>query len=137
MKSRLSLLIALVCLVGCSSLTSHQNPAVDLTQFKRFYVEHRLTDDHGLDHLIVNDLKRRGYEAACGPLTMMPDNTQVLVVYEDRWNWDFKSYLIELDIKFRDARKEKLIAFGTLHHPSPVAKEPATMIHQVLNSFFK
>jgi len=137
MKSLLLLALALSCLTGCSSVTAHKNPAVDLTKFKRYYVEHRLTDDRKIDELIVADLRRRGLEATFGPLTMMPQNTEVLINYEDRWTWDFHNYLIELSITARDARKEKLIASGHTRHPGPFSKEPAEMIAKILDPIFK
>jgi hypothetical protein len=124
-------------LAGCSSLSSHQNPAVDFTKFKRYYIEHRITDNHGVDQLIAQDLRRRGLEATHGHLTMIPDKIDVIVTYEDRWTWDFKSYLIELNIAVRDARSNKLIASGTYRHPGPLSKDPAVMIRKILDSFLK
>ncbi len=124
-------------LVGCSSVTAHKNPAVDLGKFKCYYVEHRLTDDRKIDELIVADLRRRGLEASFGPITMMPENAEALITYEDRWTWDFHNYLIELSINVRDIRKEKPIAMGHTRHPGPFSKEPAEMIGKVLDSIFK
>ena len=137
MKVYLLLALALPLLAGCSSLASRKNPAVDFGRFQHFYVEHRITDDHGIDQLIVNDLRDRGRDASHGHLTMIPEKIDVIISYEDRWTWDFKSYLIELNIAARDARTNKLIATATHRHPGPLSKEPKKMIRKILDSFFK
>jgi hypothetical protein len=137
MKAFLLLALALSLLAGCSSLASRKNPAVDFSRFKRFYVEHRITDDHGIDQLIVNDLHGRGRDAFHGHLTMIPEKIDVIIAYEDRWTWDFKSYLIELNIYARDARTNQLIAAATYRHPGPLSKDPKKMIRKILDSFFK
>lgn len=128
-------LLAATLLAGCSSLSSHQNPTVDFSKFKRFYVERRLTDNHNLDQMIVADLRRRGLEASCGHLTMMPEKVDVIVAYDDRWTWDFKSYLIELNLTFRETRSNKLISTATYRNPGPRTKDPEVMITKILNSF--
>lgn len=129
------LLLAATLLAGCSSLSSHQNPTVDFSKFQRYYVERRLTDNHNLDQVIVNDLRRRGLEASCGHLTMMPEKIDIIVGYDDRWTWDFKSYLIELNLTFREARSNKLISTATYRNPGPRTKDPAVMITKILDSF--
>jgi len=131
----LLLLCAAALFAGCSSLSSHQNPTVDFSKFQRYYIERRLTDNHNLDQKIVADLQRRGLEASCGHLTMKPEKIDVIVVYDDRWTWDFKSYLIELNISFREARSNKLIATATYRNPGPRAKDPELMIAKILDSF--
>lgn len=137
MKTFLFTALVLSFLAGCASVTAHKNPAVDLAKFKRYYVEHRLTDDRKLDEQIVADLRRRGLEATCGPITMMPENAEILVTYEDRWTWDFHNYLIDLSINLRDVRKEKLVALGHFRQPGPFSKEPAEMIAKVLDSIYQ
>ena len=79
MKSFLLAALLLSFLTGCSSVTAHKNPAVDLGKFKRYYVKHRLTDDRKLDELIVAALRSHGLEASFGPITMMPENTELLI----------------------------------------------------------
>ena len=66
---------------------------------------------------------------------MMPEKVDVIVAYDDRWTWDFKSYLIELNLTFRDARSNKLISSGTFRNPGPRTKDPEVMIKKILDSF--
>lgn len=128
----LLLLSVAILLGGCSSVSTRQ--VIDLTPFKHVYVVHRLTDDHHLDELFVQELQRRGHEASSGPLTMMPDTTDAILTYADRWEWDFKSYLIELDLELRTARTDKKLADGRYYQPNLKTKPPAEVIHELLTS---
>lgn len=120
---------------GCSSIVTRK--VIDLAPFKRIYVEHRLTDDRHLDEMIVQELNRLGYEASRGPLTMMPDNADAVLTYEDRWEWDFKTYLIEFKVAVRTARTKKKLAEGSYYQPTPNSKPPAEVVSKVLTPLFK
>lgn len=133
----LLLIVSLSLLTACSSTKVRQDPATNLSQFKRFYVEHRLNDNHATDALIAIELRNRGFEADHGPLTMMPEDTQVLITYDARWTWDFHSYLINLEISARHARTRKLIATGNHRHSGLTKKTPAKMIHSIFQKFLK
>lgn len=135
--SVLVFLVGLLALSGCSSVQTQQNPKADLQQFKKFYVEHRLTDDHHIDELIVAELRSYGLVADAGPLTMMPRDTDAVVSYVDTWAWDFKSYLYQLDIGIRDARRESGLATGSYRQPTMITKEPAEVIRLILRPIFK
>ena len=135
--SVLLLVYAGMLLSGCSTVQTQRDPKADLSHFKHFYVEHRLTDDHHLDELIVAELQALGCEASAGPLTMMPQSAEAIVNYQDAWAWDFKSYLFQLDLQIRDSRKDRLLASGTYRQPSMITKSPAEVIHVILTPLFK
>ena len=120
---------------GCSSVSTRQ--VVDLTSFKHIYVLHRLSDDRHLDEALVHELRQLGHDASCGPLTLLPDNADVVLTYADRWEWDFKTYLIELDIELRTARTEKKLADGHYYAPSPKSRPAAEIVHELLAPLFK
>ena len=122
-------------LTGCSSLNTRS--VIDLKDFKRIYVVHRLTDDHHMDELLVRELQRLGREASSGPLTLLPDNADATLTYEDRWEWDFKSYLIELTVVLQTARTEKKLADGRYYQPTPNAKPPVEVVHELVTSLLK
>jgi len=119
---------------GCSSVSTRQ--VTDLAPFKHIYVVHRLTDDHHIDELFVRELQSRGHDASSGPLTMMPENADAVLTYEDRWEWDFHSYLIELDIELHTARTDKKLADGRYYQPTIKTKAPAEVIHDMLAPLF-
>lgn len=131
------LVLASLVLSGCSSVHTQTNPRADLAQFKRFYVEHRLTDDHHIDEMIVAELRSYGLVVETGPLTMMPRDTDALVTYVDTWAWDFKSYLLQLDILIVDARKNRGLATGTYRQPTMLTKSPRDVVHHILAPIFK
>jgi len=120
---------------GCSSLSTRS--VVDLSTFRRIYVVHLLSDDHHLDELFVHELQLLGHEASSGPLTMMPENAEVVLTYDDRWEWDFKTYLIELDVELRTAHTDKKLADGRYIQPSPKTKPPPAVVHELLAPLFK
>ena len=133
--SLLSLLCLVAALTGCSSLSSRS--VVDLAAFKHIYVVHRLTDDKHIDDLLVRELSRLGHDASSGPLTLLPENADAVLTYEDRWEWDFKTYLIELNVELHTARTEKKLADGRYYAPSPKSRPPADIVHDLLASVFK
>ena len=128
-------LLGLAFLAGCSSVNTRA--VIDLAPFQHIYVVHRLTDDHHIDELLVHELQQRGHSASSGPLTLLPENADAILTYDDRWEWDFKSYLIELTFELRTARTEKKLADGRFYQPTPKAKPPAEVVHELLGSLFK
>lgn len=128
-------LAVFVLFAGCSSLNTRS--VVSLADFKHIYVEHRLTDDHHIDEMFVRELEQLGHEASCGPRTLLPDNADAILTYADRWEWDFKTYLIELTVELHTARTGKKLADGRFLQQTPKAKPPAEVVHELLASLFK
>jgi hypothetical protein len=96
-------LIACVMLSGCMSLERQVVvPGRDLTDVKRFFVLRNLKDNHGIEDRLVRALRARGYEVESGPATMQPDSAQVVIIYEDRWAWDFSEHMVTLKLSARD-----------------------------------
>jgi len=130
----LPLLLTLGFLSGCASVSTRQVVALD--DFRSIYVEQRLADNNHLDKLIVAELQRHGRIASSGPRTMMPDDTDAVLTYTDRWVWDFKTYLIELSIEIHTARTRKKLADGRYHQPSLKTKPPAEVVQEILVPLF-
>lgn len=137
MKSAVVLLLLAVLLAGCTSVYIDRRPRSDFSKLKRIYVEHRLADNHQIDRMIVDELRALGYDASAGPLTMLPDGTDAILTYQDDWAWDFKSYLIELNVQLRGAIKEQYLAAGTYRQPSPLPKPPEEVVRLLLPRIFK
>jgi hypothetical protein len=106
MKSAVQfVLLALVCAfaAGCASTDTHvAEKGRSLKDVRRFFVLRNLKDNHGIDTRIVRALQARGLEAESGPVTMLPDSAQAVIVYEDRWSWDFSDHMVYLKIGARD-----------------------------------
>ena len=137
MKTFALLLVAVALLTACSTVATHKNSKTDFSKYHHIFVEARLGDDHGLDEIIVRELQAMGYNASSGPLTMKPDDVDVFIFYQDRWAWDFKSYMTEFNLTVRDSRKDQILATGSSLHRSMFKKTPADMIHEVLVQVFK
>ena len=127
------LLLIGLSLAGCSTLDTHVEPNANLGRFKHIYVQQSLNDNHGLDALIVKDLRARGFQAESGPLTLMPRDVKVYLLYEDHWDWDFTEYLISLGLSLRDATTDRLLASVRYFRPTAFMKTPDFMVHTVVD----
>jgi hypothetical protein len=98
-----ALFLACALFAGCASThTQVSEPGRNLKEVHRFFVLRNLKDNHGIDGRIVNALRARGFEAESGPITLLPDNAQAVILYEDRWTWDFSEHMVYLQISARD-----------------------------------
>lgn len=120
-------------LTGCATLSTRQLPQTDLRQPTRFFVVHRLADDRRIDLLIVAELERLGRIASSGPITMLPDDAEIVVSYEDRWAWDFGTYLVELSMDFRRAKTDKPLASAYYHRAIISRQAPITTVRAMLD----
>jgi hypothetical protein len=106
MKSALCLFAvwcACALFAGCASTQSHvAEPGRNLKDVKRFFVLRNLKDNHRVHESIVRALQARGLQAESGPITLLPKDSQVVIVYEDRWSWDFGDHMVSLKLGARD-----------------------------------
>ncbi len=139
MKSLFLLVLAAALLTGgCTTQSTHVLPHADLSQYKTAFVVHLLTDGHQTDEKIAQDLRDRGLTVTSGPMTMLPDGTQLLVEYQDNWAWDFKNYMIGIGIQVKELKTDKVLATGSINKPAMVMGESSTqLIHNLLNTLFK
>jgi len=131
-------LFALVALLlsGCATKPNAQRSSeLSPAQFSRIYVETRLNDNNAIDAKIAAELRRRGFAASHGHLTMVPEDTEVLITYDARWTWDFRSYLIELHLSASTAKTRKPLASGHTRQLGIVPKAPETLIARTLDQF--
>jgi hypothetical protein len=128
-----ALMLGGLLFAGCSTFTSHFEPNANLARFKHIYVQQSLNDNHGLDILIVKELQARGIQAESGPLTLMPREVKAYMIYQDQWDWDFKNYLISLNISVREAATDNLLATAGYFRPTAFMKTPDFMVRTVLD----
>jgi hypothetical protein len=141
MKSLLSRALLILAtgwfLGGCASYDSSVESGRSFAKVQRFFVLSNLNDNHGLDHQLVESLKAHGRTADAGPLTMMPDDTQVVVLYQDRWTWDFGDHLIYLQVAVRDTRSEQPFATVSFSAKVPTSKTPAAIVDSLVDKLLK
>jgi len=133
---RSAVVLSLLLLTGCVSSVSARK-VVSLDSFRRIYVERRLNENNQLDQLFVAELRRLGREASSGPMTMMPENTDAVLTYDARWQWDFRTYLIELSLELHTVHPRKKLADARYHQPSIKTKPPEEVIREVLDRLFE
>lgn len=134
MKAFVPLLLLLGLFTGCTSASTRQ--VVSLDAFRRIYVEQRQSDNNRVDLLLVAELQRLGRTASSGPMTMMPEDTDAVLTYNDRWEWDFKTYLIELTIELHTAKTRKKLADGRYHQPTLKTKPAPAVVSELLGPLF-
>ena len=136
--TRTLLLLSLAFFLGgCASYDSSLDPGRSVAKFQRFFVVSNLNDNHGLDHLIAETLKARGRVAELGPLTMMPDDTQVVVIYQDRWTWDFGDHLVAMHIAVRDVRSEQAFASVGFNAKVPLHETTPVTVARLIDNLLK
>ncbi|HLP26801.1 MAG TPA: hypothetical protein VK477_14055, partial [Acidobacteriota bacterium] len=120
---------------GCGSLTTEGR--VDLGKRRHVWVEQRLNDNLGVGRKLAAELTALGYEADVGPLTMMPENTDWIVTYDAREEWDFRAYLIELNVSVRPMKDYNVIlSTARYFHPGVTKKSSDVMMHELMVKLF-
>ena len=71
-----------------------------------------------------------------GPRGGRPTEFDVLVVYEDRWQWDMSNYLLFLRIDLRDPATNVLLATGSSYQTSGARKPESQIVAQIMVGMF-
>ncbi len=127
-----ALLMLLGLLAGCASYDAQVERGRSLNGVRKYFVLTNLNDNHALDHQIAAALKARGYEAETGPLTMMPDDTQAIVSYQDHWSWDFGDRLVYLQITARDRKTNQTDATVQFSTRLPTLKPISGIVDELI-----
>ena len=130
--------LGLMLLLGaCAHLTTDGSSPAELARARKIFVEDRLNDNLGIHRAIVTELRSMGYEADRGPLTMMPENAQLIVTYDARETWDFRPYLIELNLAVRPAQDyNRIVASSRYVRPGVTTKSPEAMVKEAVGKLF-
>ena len=101
-----------------------------------FYVVRHAKDDRDIAAMIAGSLRSMGHNASSGTVATLPDVVDILVTYEDRWYWDMATYMLSIEIKFRDPQTEAVLASGKSMRTSLARKSPEYMTNEVLREIF-
>ena len=130
-------LLAFISLTGCANLaTGRVTPGIDISQFNKFYVVKFKPDGRGVNNLIRDELQMMGYEAKTGPENEVPEDTEVIVTYQDNWMWDITMYMIKLRVFMHNPETQKLLASAKSYHTSLTRKSPEEMVTETLTNIF-
>ena len=122
---------------GCSSYSTHIEPNKKVTQYQRFWVRRNMDDNHAVEQMIIQSLRKRGFQAEGGYETMMPRDYQVLVTFRDHWTWDFTDHMSGLQLTLSDIRKETPIAAVTFVGPLALLSSPPAVVDQLVDELLK
>jgi hypothetical protein len=137
-RSRL-LIPLLFWLVGCASTAFQADPvpAPLRASGQRYFVQNHGSDNRHLDTMIAGELQKHGVSASSGYAADRPQDIDVLVVYEDRWQWDLSNYLIHMRIDLRDPQTNVLLATGSSYQTSLARKDEQKVIEAIVTGMFK
>ncbi len=135
---RALLIVSLATLLGgCASFNASVDPGRSLKGVQRFFVVSNLNDNHALDQQIATALRTHGHTAEVGPLTMMPDDAQAVVTFQDHWTWDFGEHLVFMRINVRDPSASQSYASVTFDARVPLREAPATTVKRLVDALLE
>jgi len=125
---------------GCASFDADTDALIfhkqGVTKLTRFFVLSNLNDNHALDRRIVEALQARGLTADSGPMTMMPDNTQAVISFQDRWSWDFGEHLVYLKLSACSPDSNEILAAATFSATIPLKEPVPQMVGRLVARLF-
>ena len=122
---------------GCASFDASIDSGRSLKKVQRYFVLSNLNDNHALDQQIAAALRAHGFTAEVGPLTMMPDETQAVVAFQDHWTWDFGEHLVFLRINVRDPAASQSYASVTFDARVPLREAPAVTVKRLMDALLE
>ena len=136
-KALFPLLVVVGLCAACSTTVSvRKAPKVDFGRFHRVFVVQPLNENHHLDEMFADEIRRTGRVASSGPLTMMPEETDAVLVYQAQWTGDFITSLLDLSVELHTAHTEKRLAEARYYQPSARPKKPEYVVHALVTRLF-
>ncbi|MEE4358091.1 MAG: hypothetical protein V2I97_16595 [Desulfococcaceae bacterium] len=77
-----------------------------------------------------------GLQAEYGLEADMPEDTDIIVAFQDKWFRDITLYLLDLKIIFMEPESKTIVAKGQSYRTSLARKSPEQMVKEVLDSIF-
>lgn len=133
--STAALLAALTSGCAVNRATATVDPNARLDSLKTLHVKSHDKDDRGVDKLIAENLRSRGYTVTTG--SEAPGQVDAMVSYVDKWFWDITMYLLELTINIREPKTDFPLASGNSLHTSLTRKSPPEMVDEVVANILK
>lgn len=125
-------------IVSCSSALKIEPVPLIYNQTKLIYfVENHGQDRRRLDQIITSELQKNGLHVSSGYKNDRPANFDILVVYEDRWQWDMTNYLIHMRIDFRSPTTNALLGTGSSYQSSLARKSENEIISDIVSGMLK
>jgi hypothetical protein len=136
-RSLTAIVVPCLALLACATALQTEPLSPELRDSSlQYFVENHGSDPRGIDRMIAGEMRRHGLRATYGQAGDRPADLDVLVVYEDRWQWDMSNYLIFLRIDLRDPETNVLLATGSSYQSSMARKPEAQVVAQIVDAMF-
>lgn len=125
-----------MALQGCATNRESASVAADadITKLKTIYVLRSEQDDRGVYIAISEQLRKLGYAVSTGPEAKVPANTDAVLSYQARWQWDMTMYLLDLRVTLRNPATDALLGSASSYHTSMTRKSTEEMVAEVLSN---
>jgi hypothetical protein len=132
-------ILACLFVSGCATqqLSATATAGADLKSLKKVFVVHQPKDERGVDKLIAERLTVLGKQCTFGERSAAPADADAIVTYQDKWMWDMKMYLLELNVQVRSPKSDIALVSGHSFRTSLVRKSAPEMVEEVLTEMFK
>ena len=131
------LLVVGLLLGGCASFEASVERGRSLREVRRVFILSNPTDNRALDQQIARAFRARGRTVEVGPQTMMPDDTQAVVAFQDHWAWDFGEHLVFLKITVRDPFASPPYAGVTFSARVPVREPTSATVSRLVDTLLE
>jgi len=128
----------LFILTSCSSaLKVHPVSSEYRIKSLKYFVQNNYeVDQHGLGMIIAGELRNKGYDVSNGFKKQKPSDTNILIVYDDQWQWDITDYLLHMRIDLRDPQTNILLDTGSSYQSSAARLDKRLIIRNIISNMF-
>lgn len=126
-----------ILIASCSSALKIEPVSSEYRSPKLIYfVENHGQDKRHLEHVIASELQKKGLNVLSGYKDDRPEKFDILVMYEDRWQWDITNYLIHMRIDLRSPTTNVLLGTGSSYQTSLARKSEDDVIKNIIAEMF-
>lgn len=136
-KKSLPFIVSLFLILnGCTinKSSGFHSEEFEAKSFHNFYIAQQPKDQRHINLLIKSELEKKGYKVDTGTINNIPNYTDALVTYVDKWMWDFGTYMYELTIFIKNPKTEYPIASGHSLHGSLTRLTPKEMVKEAVSN---
>lgn len=134
----LSIIIISLFIVSCATALKVESISPEYNKVTlNYFVENHGNDKRRLDQVIAFELRKHGLNVASGYKSERPSEFDILVVYEDRWQWDITNYLIHMRIDLRSPKTNVLLGTGSSYQTSLARKNEENVISDIISGMFE
>lgn len=130
---------------ACGTFQADSLPEALRATGQRYFVENRRSDDRHLERVIATELGKHSVSVTSGSAADRPEDVDVIVLYEDRWQSESAgllppyityTFLSYMRIDLRDPKTNVLLATGSSYQ-ALAQKDEQEVIAAIMAGMFK